>query len=202
MEQGINCGSFRIKSLGLHNLQNSLAAVASSRCLGVSWDAIREGLNSFGGVKRRFEIIGIHRDILIVDDYAHHPSEVTATLTAAKAAYPSRRIVALFQPHLFTRTRDFAKEFGSSLLIADEIWVTDVFASRENPIEGVTGELIASSIEQVGRTINYHADMDTLSETLIPFLSPGDLIITLGAGSIRQVSEEIKALLLNGDLNE
>lgn len=202
MEQGINCGSFRIKSLGLHNLQNSLAAVASSRCLGVSWDAIREGLNSFGGVKRRFEIIGIHRDILIVDDYAHHPSEVTATLTAAKAAYPSRRIVALFQPHLFTRTRDFAKEFGSSLLIADEIWVTDVFASRENPIEGVTGELIASSIEQVGRTINYHADMDTLSETLIPFLAPGDLIITLGAGSIRQVSEEIKALLLNGDLNE
>ncbi|HIF38205.1 MAG TPA: UDP-N-acetylmuramate--L-alanine ligase [Gemmatimonadetes bacterium] len=202
LEQGINCGHFRIKSLGLHNLQNSLAAVASSRCLGVSWEAIREGLRSYEGVKRRFEIIGFHRDILIVDDYAHHPSEVTATLVAARQAYPNRRIVALFQPHLFTRTKDFASDFGESLLVADEIWITDVFASREDPIEGVTGGLIASSVEQSGRTVRYHADMNTLSESLIKFLTPGDLIITLGAGSIRQVSEEIKVLLQSGGFNE
>ena len=202
MEQGTNCGRFGIKSLGLHNLQNSLAAVASSRCLGVSWEDIREGLHSYEGVKRRFEIIGFHRDVLIVDDYAHHPSEVMATLVAARKSYPNRRIVALFQPHLFTRTKDFASEFGDSLLVADEIWVTDVFASREDPIEGVTGGLIASSIEDSGRTVRYHADMNTLSESLIQFLKPGDLIITLGAGSIRQISEEIKVLLQGGDLNE
>tara|TARA_Y100001934_G_scaffold274490_1_gene366971 strand:+ start:119 stop:1558 length:1440 start_codon:yes stop_codon:yes gene_type:complete len=202
MEKGANMGSFRIQSLGLHNLQNSLAAVASSRFLGVSWEAIRVGLAAFGGVKRRFEIIGVHRDILVIDDYAHHPSEVAATLKAARTCYPDRRLIALFQPHLYTRTRDFAKDFGSSLAIADEVWVTDVFPSREEPIEGVTGELIANHIEKARGKVRYEADMDVISDHLIRVLKPGDLFITLGAGSIRQVAEEIELLLRDGQTNE
>ncbi len=201
LEYGVNVGSFWIKSLGMHNLQNTLAAVASSRSLGVSWEVVREGLESFGGVKRRFEKIGLHRNILVMDDYAHHPSEVTATLTAAKTCYPDRRLVALFQPHLFTRTRDFATDFASSLLIADEIWVTGIFASREDPIEGVTGELIANCIQEAGGSVRYQDDMSLLSACLIQSLEPGDLFVTLGAGSIRQVSEEIELLLRHGDTN-
>jgi UDP-N-acetylmuramate--alanine ligase len=126
-----------------------------------------------------------------VDDYAHHPSEIQATLAAARGAHPDRRIVAVFQPHLFTRTRDFAEEFGQALAEADSIWVTDVFPAREYPIEGVTGELVALAARRAGGDVRYHADVNTMAEAVMAELTSGDLLLTMGAGSVDRVAREV-----------
>ncbi len=140
-------------------------------------------------------MVGLVRGILIVDDYAHHPSEIRATLAAARGAHPDRRIVAVFQPHLFTRTRDFADEFGQALAAADSIWVTDVFAAREDPIEGVTGEMVALAVGRAGGHVRYHADVKTMADTVMKELASGDLLLTMGAGSIDRVAHEVVAHL-------
>jgi UDP-N-acetylmuramate--alanine ligase len=195
MEDGVDCGTFRLPVPGVHNLRNALGAATAARCFGVDWDAVREGLTAYRGVERRFDTVGLEKDILIVDDYAHHPSEIQATLAAARGAYPSRRIVAVFQPHLFTRTRDFAEEFGQTLAEADSIWVTDVFPAREAPIEGVTGEMVALAAGRAGGDVCYHADVDTLADTVLMELAAGDLLLTMGAGSIDNVAREVMARL-------
>ena len=195
IEEGVDQGTFRLHVPGVHNLLNALGAAAAARCLGVDWDAVREGLTAYQGVERRFETVGSERGILIVDDYAHHPSEVQATLAAARGAHPDRRIVAVFQPHLFTRTRDFAEEFGQALAEADSTWVTDVFPAREDPIEGVTGEMVAVATERAGGDVRYHADVNTVADTVMAELASGDLLLTMGAGSVDRVAHEILARL-------
>ncbi len=195
IDEGVDHGTFRLPMPGVHNLRNALGAAAAARCFGVDWDTVRDGLMAYQGVERRFETVGSGRGILIVDDYAHHPSEVQATLAAARGAHPDRRIVAVFQPHLFTRTRDFADEFGRALAAADSIWVTDVFPAREDPIEGVTGEMIALAAGRAGGDVHYHADVTTMADTVMPELASGDLLLTMGAGSIDRVSHEVAARL-------
>ena len=195
IDEGVDRGTFRIPVPGVHNLQNALGAAAAARCFGVDWGTVRDGLTAFQGVERRFETVGLVRGILIVDDYAHHPSEIQATLAAARGAHPDRRIVAVFQPHLFTRTRDFADEFGQALAAADSIWVTDVFPAREDPIEGVTGEMVALATERAGGRVRYHADVNTMADTVTKELASGDFLLTMGAGSIDLVAHEVAAHL-------
>ncbi|MFP4528248.1 MAG: UDP-N-acetylmuramate--L-alanine ligase [Candidatus Kapaibacterium sp.] len=184
-------GRLRINVPGEHNLKNALASVAVGLQLDMDFDTIAAALGEFTGIYRRFDIKGEHRGIMVVDDYAHHPSEVKATLDAARRAW-KRRIVCVFQPHTFTRTRDFYRDFGRSFDSADVLVVTDVYPAREKPIEGVDGRLIADAAAGYGhRNVNYVPDFDRLTGEVLPMLEEGDMVITLGAGSIWRIAEEI-----------
>jgi UDP-N-acetylmuramate--alanine ligase len=189
-EQGI-LGEVRLRLPGRHNVANALAAIAVGRELLVPFDTIARALEAFTGVVRRFENKGERGGVLVVDDYAHHPTEIAATLAAARQVYPDRRLVALFQPHLFSRTRDFAQEFGRSLAGADLAVVMDVYPSREAPLPGITGELVAGAAKGAGaRSVTYVADKKEVVEALEKTLCPGDVLLTLGAGDVVRFGEE------------
>lgn len=195
MEDGYDRGRACLPVPGLHNLRNALAAAAVTRFLGGDWDAIRTGWAAFTGVGRRFQRLGEFGGVLLVDDYAHHPTEIRATLEATRAAYPGRRVVAVFQPHLYTRTRDFALEFGQALAVADHVWVTDVFPAREEPIPGVDGGVVARAAGRAGAEVTEHPALDGLAAAVAESVQPGDVVLTLGAGSIERVGPELRALL-------
>ena len=148
-------GDVDLRVPGNHNVLNALAAIGVGLSLGVTLDQMRPGLAGFGGVDRRFQRLCEVFGVTIIDDYAHHPTEIIATLQAARASYPGHRIIAAFQPHLFSRTRDFAKEFGAALSNADSVFLTEIYAAREQPIDGVTAELIASALRQNGRAVDW-----------------------------------------------
>jgi UDP-N-acetylmuramate--alanine ligase len=184
-------GRIAIPLPGLHNVRNALAAVAVGLALGVPVETIAGALAGFRGVHRRFERLGSFRGAEVVDDYAHHPTEVAATLAAARQVYPRRTLHAVFQPHLYSRTRDLAGEFGRALLAADRVIVTDVYASRERPIEGVSGELIARAARAAG-----HARVDTCAGwrdalELLSGVGEGDVVLTLGAGDVYRLAQEL-----------
>ena len=141
-EDGKGVGELKLKMGGRHNLLNALGAAASARALGAEWDDIKTGLSNFRGVERRFQLVGEVKGVVVIDDYAHHPTELAAALRAARNMYEDRRLVAVFQPHLYSRTRDFAREFGEALAVADKVWLTDIFPAREDPIPGVDLSLI------------------------------------------------------------
>jgi UDP-N-acetylmuramate--alanine ligase len=195
-ERGVVLGEVRLQVPGAHNIRNALAAAGVARHLGVEWPAIAEGLSSYAGVERRFERIGEAGGVLVVDDYAHHPTELEATLRAAREAFPGRRLVAVFQPHLFSRTRDFATEFGRALALADLVFVTDIYAARERPVEGVTGEMLVRTASSAGADVRYLPERSTLVAQLRPMLRPGDVCLTLGAGDLNEAARELHALLL------
>ena len=152
---------------------------------------------------RRFQRLGEVRGITVVDDYAHHPSEISASVAAAREVHPTGRLVVVFQPHLFSRTRDFAREFGTALAQADVVWVTDVYPAREMPIPGVDGGLVAREtsaafarrssgmLRSGAGEVHDHRDLATLAEKVAASLRPGDLCLTLGAGSIDAIGPEI-----------
>ncbi len=194
-ERGARLGRATLPAPGLHNVRNALAAVAVARRLGAPWGAIDEGLRAHSGIERRFERVGEAGGVVLVDDYAHHPTEVAATLAAARGAHPRRRLVAVFQPHLFTRTRDFAEEFGRSLAAADLVFVTDVYAAREEPLPGIDGSLVARSTAAAGAEVHYHTERASLPAEVARALQPGDLCLTLGAGDLNHAAREILALL-------
>ncbi len=175
---------------GLHNLRNALGAAAVGRHLGLPWDAVARGLARFSGVRRRFQRLGEVGGIVVVDDYAHHPAEIAATLSTLREIHPERRLVAVFQPHLFSRTRDFAEAFGTALAEADVLWVTDVYPAREAPIEGVSGEMLvrtALAAAGVDAPVRYHAELDGLADAVAEELRDGDVVVTMGAGSVEDV---------------
>ncbi len=189
-------GTITLRVPGDHNKRNALAALAAGLLLGYPFDELRGGLESFGGVERRFEPKGEVGGILVIDDYAHHPTEVRATLQAARAAYPERRIVALFQPHLFTRTRDFAGEFGNALAAgADVVALTDIYKAREQPIPGVSSELIAAAATRAGHAPEWFGLRADATSALRTLVRAGDLVITMGAGDVTQVGPELLAAL-------
>ena len=198
IEDGVSAGRFRVPVPGVHNVRNALAAVGVGRTFGAHWDDIRAGLDGFGGVGRRYDVLGSAAGVEVVDDYAHHPTEITATLAAARRANPGRRIVAVFQPHLFTRTRDFHQAFGRALGAADRVWVTDVYPAREPPLPGVTGALVARAVPPPQSRTVYHADLSTLAAAVGADLSPGDVCVVMGAGSIEATAPGILALLGDG----
>ncbi len=192
VEEGVGVGELTLSIGGVHNLRNALAAAAVSRALGAEWAAILEALASFRGVRRRFERLGEASGVIVIDDYAHHPTEIEATLLAAHSMFPGARIVAAFQPHLYSRTRDFADAFGVSLASADLAYVTDVFPAREAPILGITGEAVVAALEQAGLSeVRYVAEVGALAQALLDELRPGDVLITLGAGSIEDVGQPV-----------
>ncbi len=192
VEEGKEVGTLELAPGGIHNLRNGLGAAAAARRLGVEWSSVREALRSFRGVARRFERLGEAGGIIVVDDYAHHPTEIKAALAAARAAFPGMRVVAAFQPHLYSRTRDFAAEFGQALSEADVTWVSDVFPAREAAIPGVTGEMIADATRAAGADdVHYHADLSGFAGALADSLRRGDLLLTLGAGSVDTVGPEV-----------
>ena len=177
---------------GLHNVHNALAAAAVGLGLGLDFAAIAAALNSFGGVHRRFERLGTWSGAHVVDDYAHHPTEVAATLQAAREAFPDAVIHAVFQPHLYSRTRDLYNEFGRALLAADRAWVTDIYASREQPMEGVTADLVVDAARRSGhRHCTLCADWRDLPQRLEPTLGGEDLVLTLGAGDIYRLAHQL-----------
>ena len=187
-------GWLEIPMPGLHNVHNSLAAVAVGLALGLEFAKLAAALNTFGGVHRRFERLGTWHGAHVVDDYAHHPTEVAATLEAARQAYPEAVIHAVFQPHLYSRTRDLYNEFGRALLAADRAWVTDIYASREQPMEGVTADLVVEAARRSGhRHCQLCADWRELPGHLAPTLGEGDLVLTLGAGDIYRLAHQLAA---------
>ncbi len=191
--KGSPLGEIELHVPGDHNVRNSLAACATALLCGVPFDVIRDGLAEFGGVFRRFEVKGEVGGILVVDDYAHHPTEIRSTLTAARRGW-KRRIVAVFQPHTYTRTRDFYAEFATSFDEADVLILTDVYPAREEPIPGVNGKLIADAARDAGhRNVHYveaPADIPALLKTLV---LEGDMVLTMGAGDIWKVGSALLA---------
>jgi UDP-N-acetylmuramate--alanine ligase len=183
-------GRVTLQIPGTHNVQNALAAIAVGLELGVSFAHAKAGIEKFTGVFRRWEVKAELRGITVVDDYAHHPTEIRATLSGAKAGW-RRRVVCVFQPHLYSRTRDFYDEFGRSFFNADILVVTDVYPAREEPIQGVSGELIANAAREFGhKQVHYVADKAAVPAFLLALMQQGDMIITMGAGDIWKFGEE------------
>ena len=189
--QNEELGNLFLQVPGLHNVRNALAAVGVGISLDLDWEAIRAGLESFRGVRRRFEILGEVDGVKVVSDYAHHPTEIRAVLEAARAEW-SGRLVAVFQPHLYTRTRDFAKAFGMALSTADSVWVTDIYAAREEPIDKVDGGLVTDWVRKSGNgQVNLVPDANALPDKLLNELESEDLLIVMGAGDIDRVAHEL-----------
>ncbi|MFO7447473.1 MAG: UDP-N-acetylmuramate--L-alanine ligase [Ignavibacteriaceae bacterium] len=187
-------GRINLKTPGVHNIKNSLVAVCIAKELGIEFNVIKKALESFTGVYRRFEI-KYNKEILVVDDYAHHPTETSATLAAIRAGW-DRRLVAVFQPHLFTRTRDFFQEFGRSFLNSDIFVCTDIYPAREKPIEGISGKMIADTAKNFGhKNVIYISDKNDLPSKLNQIKMKDDIIVTMGAGDIWKYGEKFIEML-------
>lgn len=183
-------GELELNVPGIHNVKNSLVALTIARELGVDFEVIKSALKKFSGVYRRFEIKAEVNGIMVVDDYAHHPTEVAATLSAIRTGW-DRRIIAVFQPHLYTRTRDFYNDFAKSFLDSDVFVCTDIYPAREIPIQGVTGQLITVAAEKFGhKNVLYVPDKKEIQDTLLKIVQPGDVVVTMGAGDIWKFGEE------------
>ncbi|MCA0296896.1 MAG: UDP-N-acetylmuramate--L-alanine ligase [Actinobacteria bacterium] len=181
---------------GRYNLMNASAAHAVGRALGIPGPALRDAASGFTGTHRRFQPVADLAGVRVFDDYAHHPTEVAATLTAARGLAGTGRLVACFQPHLFTRTRDFATEFGQALALADEVLVLGIYPAREDPIPGVTGRLVADAAQVAapGR-VRYVETLAEAAPALASLVRAGDLVVTLGAGDVTKVGPALAGLL-------
>ncbi|MDZ7695180.1 MAG: UDP-N-acetylmuramate--L-alanine ligase [Balneolaceae bacterium] len=192
-------GQISLQAPGEHNVKNALAAVAVGLELDMDFEYIKSGLQRFEGVFRRFQLKVDKDDVMVIDDYAHHPTEVQATLNAARMGWKKRRIVAVFQPHLYSRTQELYKEFGSSFFDAEVCVITDVYPSREEPIEGVNGKLIADAAREYGhRKVHYVEDKTELPGKLKNIVQAGDIVITMGAGDIYKFGEQFVDALQAG----
>ena len=187
-------GSITLQVPGKHNVQNSLGAISVGLELGVPFEQIKSGIEKFSGVYRRWEKKGEANGITLYDDYAHHPTECKATLSGVKSGW-RRRVVCVFQPHLYSRTRDFYEDFGKSFLLSDVLVVTDIYPAREEPIQGVTGELIVNAAKQFGhKDVHYIPDKKQVPVYLKSIVKSGDIVITMGAGDIWKYGEEFLRL--------
>ncbi|MCS7228657.1 MAG: UDP-N-acetylmuramate--L-alanine ligase [Candidatus Kryptonium sp.] len=185
--KGKNYGRINLQVPGIHNIKNSLASITVGMELGIEFEKIKSAVEKFKGVYRRFEIRAEVNGIMVVDDYAHHPTEIKAVLQAAKDGW-KRRVIAVFQPHLYTRTKDFYQEFGRSFFNADVCVITDVYPAREEPIEGVSGELIANSARSFGhKEVHYVQDKKQIPDYVLSLARTGDMIIFMGAGDITKI---------------
>lgn len=192
--KGDELGRISLKIPGLHNIKNSLVAVCIAREIGIPFEIIKKALESFTGVYRRFEVKH-NKKIMVVDDYAHHPTETTATLSAVRAGW-KRRLIAVFQPHLYSRTRDFYPEFGRSFLNSDVFICTDVYPAREKPIEGISGKLISDAAKNFGhKNVLYIEDKNDIPKKLEEVARDGDIVITMGAGDIWKYGEKYVQLI-------
>ena len=190
----IELGKINLKIPGVHNVKNSLVAVCIAKELGIEFTVIKKALESFTGVYRRFEV-KYNNKYLVIDDYAHHPTETSATLAGIRAGW-DRRLVVVFQPHLYSRTRDFFLEFGRSFLNSDVFICTDVYPAREEPIEGITGEIIVNAAQKFGhKNAHYVQDKKMVPEFLDRIKKENDIIVTMGAGDIWKFGEKFVELI-------
>jgi len=193
-QEGVLLGRIELAAPGTHNVLNALAAIAVGLELDMTFEVISSGISSFKGVQRRMETIADANGILVVDDYAHHPTEVMATLQGAAGAWPDRRIIAVFQPHLYSRTIDLCSEFGGAFFDADVVVIMDVYGAREQPLPGVSGALIAREAEALGHPqVEYVPEKADLVDHVVRMSHPGDVIITMGAGDIWRLNRQIAA---------
>jgi UDP-N-acetylmuramate--alanine ligase len=176
---------------GLHNLRNAVAALGVADALGAPLEPAADALAKFIGVGRRFERLGEFSGVAVVDDYAHHPSELAATLSAARQAFPGRRLVAVFQPHLYSRTAAHGEAMGEALAAADLVIVTEIYPAREQPIDGVSGQQVADAAERAGADARFEPSRADLGRTVYRVLRAGDVVLTLGAGDITRVAPEL-----------
>ncbi len=188
-------GELRLALPGRHNLHNAAAAFAVGHHLGLDPQLLLHGAARFAGTERRFQLVAEVAGVRIVDDYAHHPTEIAATLRAARAAAGTGRVVACFQPHLYSRTRDFAVEFGRALAAADIVMLTDVYGAREEPMPGISSELVATAAREAGADVRYVPALADVPTALAAIAHEGDLVLTLGAGDITTAGPPLARLL-------
>ena len=185
-------GEINLPVPGKHNVYNALAATAVSLELDVPFATIVEAFNGFKNANRRFQLKGEAGGIMVVDDYGHHPTEIVATLSAAKNSSGGKRTVVVFQPHRYSRTKELMDDFVVSFNNADVVFILDIYAASEQPIDGITAEILTENIKKFGhKSVTYIGDIETATEKVVAALQPGDLVITLGAGSITRLSDEI-----------
>ena len=191
---GVSHGEIKLSVPGEHNVKNALAAIAIAEDLGISDDQIARGLEDFTGTVRRFEKKGVYKGAQIIDDYAHHPTEISATLSAAGALHISGKLRVVFQPHTYTRTKALLPEFAKALSVADEVIMADIYAAREKDIYGVSSRNVADAINSNGGNAIYLGTFDAIEDYLEKNLMNGDLLITMGAGNVNEVGEKLLGL--------
>ncbi|HUU39566.1 MAG TPA: UDP-N-acetylmuramate--L-alanine ligase [Desulfatiglandales bacterium] len=190
--KGKKIGKITIHAPGEHNVLNALAAIGVGLELDVDFELIQEGLKNLGGLKRRFEIKGEKNDVLVMDDYGHHPTEIIATIKAAKECWPDRRLVVVFQPHRYTRTRDLYDKFVICFDQADHLVITDIYGAGEDPIEGIDSGALCQGIRDQGhKSVVFHSGKEEILSLLVHEIRPGDIVLTLGAGDIHLVGTEL-----------
>lgn len=191
-------GEINLPVPGKHNIYNALAAIAVALELEIPFEKIAEAFSQFKNANRRFQFKGEFNGITVVDDYGHHPTEITATLSAAKDGGGGRRTVVVFQPHRYTRTQELMDEFALCFNNADVLYVLDIYAASESPIEGITAEILTENVKKYGhKNAQYIGDIESAAEKVIENLQENDLVITLGAGTVTRLSDEILEKLKN-----
>lgn len=194
-KDAVDLGQAELHVPGRHNVLNALAVVGVGLRVGLDWGSIQKGLATFQGVQRRFQIIGKREKMVIIDDYGHHPSEIKATLAAARACH-SGRIIAVFQPHRYTRTQALAEDFGGAFADADEVILAEVYSAGEDPIPGVSSDLILQSMQRSGhRCARVIQGFDHIEEHLVQNARPEDMIMTIGAGDVYKIARAVAARL-------
>ncbi|HJB88015.1 MAG TPA: UDP-N-acetylmuramate--L-alanine ligase [Candidatus Blautia excrementigallinarum] len=188
--KGSDLGRCSLKVPGSHNVSNALSAVAAGRLLNLPWEVIADGLLSFTGTDRRFQYKGTVGGVTIIDDYAHHPTEIEATLKAA-ANYPHRKVWCVFQPHTYTRTKALLPEFAQALTLADHVVLADIYAARETDTLGISSEDLADRIRELGTPCEYFPTFDEIENFLLKNCTQGDLLITMGAGDVVNIGEQL-----------
>ncbi len=189
-DHGAEAGRIQLGVPGEHNVYNALGAICAAKALGISDEAIAAGLARFTGTDRRFEKKGVMHGVTIIDDYAHHPQEIAATLEAAKS-YPHKKLWCVFQPHTYTRTKAFLEEFAQVLAQADEVVLAEIYPARETDTLGISSRDIAERIEKQGGNVHYFPSFDEIETFILQNCSEGDLLITMGAGDIVKVGERL-----------
>jgi UDP-N-acetylmuramate--alanine ligase len=185
-------GTFSIAQVGLHNVLNATAALVTAHLLHLDMKSAGMGVKAFSGVERRFELRHQKNSVLFYDDYAHHPTEINATLNAVRTLFPERRLVAIFQPHLYSRTRDFADGFASSLQKADKVFIADIYPAREKPIRGINSNMIVKMMKDAGfQDVQYAGKLKDVPGKVLPEIKKNDIVMTIGAGDIWQVADMI-----------
>lgn len=198
---GVRLGEITLRIPGKHNVQNALAVIAVCMEVGLTWDQIVPHLATYSGAKRRFEVVSGAQDILVVDDYAHHPSEVRATLSAARGGWPTRRVIAVFQPHRYSRTHFLLPEFKHAFVDADHVVLTDIYApASEEPIPGTSGEILSETVREgcgPGVTVDFIPSRHDLCNHLQSIVRSGDIVVTMGAGDIWRTAREFAQMIGN-----
>lgn len=193
IRNGENVGRFSLSVPGIHNVSNALSAIALAQKIGLSTETIQKGLLHFGGTDRRFQYKGKVAGVTVIDDYAHHPTEIAATLKTARN-YPHNRIWCVFQPHTYTRTKSLMPEFAHALSLADQVVLADIYAARETDNLGISSKDLADLIAEKGTEVHYYPTFDEIEEFLLKNCIHGDVLITMGAGDVHKIGENLLGL--------